>query len=115
MKKDKVIYWLSTGLLALMMVFSAFSYLTKPEMAAAFQHLGFPPYFRVELAVAKLLGALVLLLPVVPAHLKDWAYAGFGFTFISRFCCSSPSLDHDVSPSPGSWCSMYLITQSVSA
>ncbi|KAK1648954.1 hypothetical protein QYE76_066759 [Lolium multiflorum] len=29
---------------------------------------------------------------------------GFGSMFISRFCCSSPSLDHGVSSSPGSWC-----------
>ncbi|KAK1602340.1 hypothetical protein QYE76_048174 [Lolium multiflorum] len=40
---------------------------------------------------------------------------GFGFMFISRFLCSSPSLDHDVSSSPGSWCALYLMTHSTSA
>lgn len=45
-------------------------------MAAAFTHLGFPAYFRVELSCAKLLGVALLLAPV-PARLKEWAYAGF--------------------------------------
>ena len=38
--------------------------------------LGFTDYFHVELALAKLLGAVLLLAPV-PARLKEWAYAAF--------------------------------------
>jgi len=83
MKKNTIIYWVSTGLLSFMMLFSAYSYMVKPEIAAAFKHLGFADYFRVELAVAKILGALVLILPQIPARVKEWAYAGFGITFIS--------------------------------
>lgn len=56
MKKNTIIYWTSTGIIALMMAFSAYSYLAKPEMAAAFKHLGFPDYLRLELAAAKFLG-----------------------------------------------------------
>jgi DoxX-like family len=41
--------------------------------------LGFTDYFRVELAWAKLLGAVLLLAPV-PARLKEWAYAAFAIT-----------------------------------
>lgn len=80
----KAAYWGTTGLFAAMMVFSATAYLTSPQMAQAFTHLGFPSYFRVELAVAKFLGALALLAPV-PARLKEWAYAGFGITLVSAF------------------------------
>ncbi len=47
-------------------------------MADAFNHLGFPAYFRVELSLAKLVGLALLLAPV-PARLKEWAYAGFAF------------------------------------
>jgi DoxX-like family len=83
MKKNKIIYWAATGIIALMMVFSAYSYLSKPEMAAAFKHLGFPDYFRIELAIAKILGALVLIIPAIPIKIKEWAYAGFAITFIS--------------------------------
>ncbi len=83
MKKNALIYWISTGLLSLMMLFSAYNYFVNPDMKGAFEHLGFPAYFRVELAVAKILGALALLIPQVPVKIKEWAYAGFGFTFVS--------------------------------
>jgi hypothetical protein len=83
MKKNKIIYWITTGIIAFMMLFSAYSYFAKPEVAAGFKHLGFPDYLRVELAIAKILGALVLIIPVIPAKIKEWAYAGFAITFIS--------------------------------
>ncbi len=83
MKKNKIIYWFATGIIALLMVFSAYNYLTNPQMAEGFKHLGFSDYFRVELAVAKNFGALVLIIPAIPVRIKEWAYAGFGITFIS--------------------------------
>jgi hypothetical protein len=43
---------------------------------------GFPGYFHVELALAKLVGIVLLLAPV-SARLKEWAYAGFAFTLAS--------------------------------
>ncbi len=52
-------------------------------MTAAFKHLGFPDSFRYELAIAKVLGALALLIPQIQVRIKEWAYAGFGITFIS--------------------------------
>jgi hypothetical protein len=79
-----IIYWASTGLLSLAMLFSAYAYIAQPAMREAFTHLGYPAYFRVELAVAKVVGVLLLLAPVGP-HLKEWAYAGFAFTFVSAF------------------------------
>ena len=82
MKASNIIYWVTTIVLSVMMTYAAITYLTQPAMAQAFQHLGFPAYFRVELAVAKLLGVMALLLPV-PPRLKEWAYVGFGITFIS--------------------------------
>ncbi|WP_394992032.1 DoxX family protein [Emticicia sp.] len=83
MKKDKIIYWVSTSIIGAMMLLSAYSYFTNPQMADAFKHLGFPDYFRTELGSAKILGALVLLIPQIPTKIKEWAYAGFGITFIS--------------------------------
>ncbi|MDT3403387.1 DoxX family protein [Mucilaginibacter terrae] len=88
----KITYWIATGIIALMMIYSAYAYVTQPAMAQAFQHIGFPAYFRIELAVAKLIGAVVLLAPV-SARLKEWAYAGFAFTFISAFIAHSASCD----------------------
>jgi hypothetical protein len=88
----KGLYWGSTGLVGLMMLFSAFQYLTSEQMVAAFQHLGFPSYFRVELAVAKILGAIVLLVPNL-GRVKEWAYAGFAITFVSAFIAHTSSGD----------------------
>lgn len=82
--KMKVTYWISTGIVSLMMLFSAYSYLTQETMHQAFEHLGYPDHFRVELAIAKLLGALVLLAPL-PPRIKEWAYVGFAITFVSAF------------------------------
>lgn len=81
----KIIYWIITGLLAAMMLFSSFAYFTNPEVSEGFAKMGFQDYFRVELGVAKLIGALVLLIPVIPSRVREWAFAGFGITFISAF------------------------------
>jgi len=75
-------YWIATALLCLQMGFTAYAQLTLPQVAEAFRHLGFPDYFRMELAWAKLLGVVLLLAPV-PARLKEWAYAGFAITLAS--------------------------------
>lgn len=83
MKSNTIVYWVSTALLSLMMLFSAYSYFTNPDIMGAFKHLGFPDYFRKELAIAKIAGAIILLIPQVPVKVKDWAYAGFGITFLS--------------------------------
>ncbi|HXU74471.1 MAG TPA: DoxX family protein [Polyangia bacterium] len=69
-------FWIVTALFCLQMSFTAYASLRLPQVAQAFAHLGFPDYFRVELAWAKLLGVALLLAPV-PARLKEWVYAGF--------------------------------------
>jgi hypothetical protein len=76
-------FWLFTALFALEMGFTAYAQLRIPEVASAFTHLGFPSYFRIELSWAKFLGLAALLLPMVPARLKEWAYAGFAITLFS--------------------------------
>ena len=82
MKRDKIIYWITTGIVAAMMFLSAYMYLTQnPELVKNFQSIGFPLFFVTILGVAKLLGAIVLVAPV-GRTLKEWAYAGFIFIFI---------------------------------
>jgi hypothetical protein len=75
-------FWTVTALFSLQIGFTAYAQLSLPQVAEAFTQLGFPAYFRVELALAKLLGVVVLLAPV-PARLKEWAYAGFAITLVS--------------------------------
>ncbi len=69
-------FWIATVLFCLQMGFTAYAELQLPQVAAAFAHLGFPAYFRIELSWAKIVGIVLLLAPV-PARLKEWAYAGF--------------------------------------
>lgn len=83
MKKNKIIYWITTGIFGAMMLFSGSQYFLNPEVTTGFAHFGFPDYFRVELGTAKLIGALVLLIPQFPTRVKEWAYAGFGIVLIS--------------------------------
>ena len=75
-------FWSVTALFCLQIGFTAYAQLRLPQVAEAFTHLGFPGYFRVQLALAKLVGIVLLLAPV-PARLKEWAYAGFAITLAS--------------------------------
>lgn len=93
MKKNKIIYWTTTGIVTVMMLFVGFNYFTNPEMKTSFVHLGFPGYFRIELGVFKILGALALLLPMVSAKIKSFAYFGFALTFFSAFIAHTASGD----------------------
>lgn len=77
-----IAFWTVTALFCLQIGFTAYAQLRLPQVAEAFVRLGFPGYFRVELAWAKLLGVVLLLVPV-PARLKEWAYAGFFITLVS--------------------------------
>lgn len=77
-----VAYWIVTVLFCLQIGFTAYAQLGMPQVAQEFTRLGFPGYFRAELAWAKFLGIAVLLMPA-PARLKEWAYAGFAITLIS--------------------------------
>jgi DoxX-like family len=86
MQKEKIIYWVSTSIVAVMMLFSSFMYLSKNEQVMeGIKATGIPYYFMVILGVAKLLGAIALLYPKL-VLLKEWAYAGFTFTFIGAVC-----------------------------
>ena len=81
-KAQTIVYWAVTALFCLQMSFTAYAQLSLPEVAEAFNRLGFPAYFRVELSLAKLLGVALLLAPA-PARLKEWAYAGFAINIAS--------------------------------
>lgn len=81
MKVTKIIYYITTGLISVAMLFSTYAYLALPQLKVAFQHLGFPDYFRIELAIAKFIAAIVIWFPF--RLLKDVSYIGLGISFIS--------------------------------
>jgi hypothetical protein len=83
MNKDKIIYWTATILIFLFEgVMPALT--SHTEMAKeGISHLGYPEYFGMMIMLFKVAGAIVLILPVIPARLKEWAYAGFTFDFLA--------------------------------
>lgn len=93
MKKYKITYWIATSIITLMMLFSAYGYFTNPDMKLAFIHLGFPDYFRIELGIAKIIAAIILIVPKIPNRLKEFSYAGFAITFVSAFIAHIASGD----------------------
>ncbi len=84
MRKNKLIFWISTsiiflweGLMPLSTLLFAHQYFnagTKP--------LGYPDYFAYALIVCKVLGSIAIMLPKLPSKLKEWAYAGLTFNLI---------------------------------
>ena len=81
-KTNKYIYLISTGLLTLLMCFSAGMYFFNYDMVVeAFSTLGYPPYLIYPLAIAKILG-LIAIWTKKSVRLKEWAYAGFFFDLL---------------------------------
>lgn len=78
MKKINIAYWIITGLFSAFMVFSSIGGITLDEQAVALlhDHLGYPLYFIRIISVAKILGAIAILIPGWP-RVKEWAYFGF--------------------------------------
>lgn len=78
-KRNKIIYWIATGWLALGMLSTGVVQLLKTkEEVELMTHLGYPLYFLTILGIWKILGVIAVLIPEFPL-LKEWAYAGFFF------------------------------------
>ena len=96
-KRNKIIYWIATGWLALGMVSTGTVQLlrTKEELDLM-AVLGYPVYFLTILGIWKLLGTVVVLIPKFPL-IKEWAYAGFFFAMsgaiFSHLASGSAAID----------------------
>lgn len=75
--KNKIIYWISTGLLSLMMIAASVMYFVKTEMVQGiFNSLGYPSRLVLPLATLKILGVIAIV-SNKNKTLKEWAYFGF--------------------------------------
>ena len=79
MNKLNLLYWIITTLFSAFMIFSSYGGLVLHDEAVALLHghLGYPIHFIRFISVAKVLGAVAILLPMVPGRVKEWAYFGF--------------------------------------
>ncbi len=87
MKKYKIVFWIASGLIFLFEgVLVAFTW-NSPMAIEGITHLGYPAYFGGLLALFKVCGSILLVLPVskVTPRVKEWVYAGFGFDFTFAF------------------------------
>jgi hypothetical protein len=82
MSKDKKIYWAITiiamALIVLPSYFAPREYLTE-----TIRRMEFPGYFGLELDILKIVGAIAILVPAIPAMFKEWSYTGFGILLLS--------------------------------
>ena len=78
-KTTTILYWVITGLFSAFMIFSSIGGITLDPrgMELMHDHLGYPNYFIQWISVLKIIGAIAILLPMVPARIKEWAYFGF--------------------------------------
>lgn len=86
MKKNRIIFWIATGIIFLFEgLMPLGTLLFAPEYATAgTEPLGYPNYFAYALIICKVLGATAIMLPKLPSRLREWAYAGLTFNLI--FC-----------------------------
>ena len=95
-KRNKIIYWIATGLLALGMLQSGiFAVLRTKQWTDLVTSLGYPVYFLTILGIWKILGVIVILIPRFKL-LKEWAYAGFFFAMTGAFASHLACGDYDV-------------------
>jgi hypothetical protein len=96
-KRNKIIYWVATIWLALGMFSTGMVQLLRakegPGGVESITQLGYPLYFLTILAIWKILGVIIILIPTFPL-LKEWAYAGF------FFCMSGAIFSHIAAGSP---------------
>jgi len=85
MKRDKILYYIATGLLTAMMLLSVSQYFFNHDaIVQAFESFGYPTYLIYPYGTIKLIGLVVLWLPGLKA-LKEWTYSGFFFAFVLAF------------------------------
>jgi len=79
-KTTNTLYWTFTILFALLMIFSAVGGIQPSQQAIQLIHndLGYPIYFIQFISIAKLIGAVAILIPNFN-RIREWAYAGLFF------------------------------------
>lgn len=93
---NRIIYWVSTGLLSVGMLGSGLAQLFHAkEMVALVQPLGYPLYFLNIIGTWKILGVLAILLPGYTL-LKEWAYAGLFFVMTGALISHLASGDSSI-------------------
>lgn len=65
------IYWISTAQTSVFLLWSSTSYIFNASAIVGIRALGFPDYFRIQLAVLKFMAAILILGKDIPLTVKD--------------------------------------------
>lgn len=96
-KSKKVIFWIATGLLTLILLATIGNSIFNSGFSQRFAKLGYPTYLIVPLMIAKTLG--IFFIWTNTKILKEWAYAGFFFLFMLALLAEIHASDTDyISP-----------------
>ena len=82
MKRNKIIFWIATAFIFIFEGVMPAFFSQSEESRESFRHLGYPSYLIIIISIFKVMGAVALIIPQVPARIKEWAYAGFAIDFI---------------------------------
>ena len=98
-KSNKIIYWVTTGILTIIVLMFVGNSIFNNEMfSKRFAELGHPTYIIYPLTIAKMLG-LIAIWTNKSKTLKEWAYAGFFFNFVLAMLAEVHAADPDyISP-----------------
>jgi len=89
----KITYWISTLLLCCILAWSAYMFLFQKSGIDGVRALGFPDFFRIQLAVLKLIAIVLLLFPQIPFSVRQWAYAGAALFFLTAIIAHAANKD----------------------
>ncbi len=81
-KRAKRTYWIITIIAMVLIVLPSY-FAPREYLIQSVKSLQFPYYFPLELDILKIVGAIMILVPAIPAMFKEWAYVGFGILLLS--------------------------------
>jgi uncharacterized protein YjeT (DUF2065 family) len=97
MRTDRIIFWLATSVIIVVEGIGNVATFNQQYAKEIVYDLGYPEYFRVAMSAFKLTGLVILIVPKIPAWLKEWAYAGFFintfFAFVSYWAVKGVTAD----------------------
>jgi hypothetical protein len=81
-KTVKIIYWITTSLLALFIIPGVF-FINSKIALNGITHMQIPKWLSLEVGYGQPIGALLLILPFISPRIKEWAYVALGIVYIS--------------------------------
>ena len=101
-KRNKIIYWIATALLAIGMLQSGiFALIRSQQWIDIITPLGYPVYLLTIIGIWKILGVIAILIPGFKL-VKEWAYAGFFFAMsgalMSHLACADYGVKEIIGP-----------------